>query len=329
MFEGQTVVITGGTGSWGKQLTRTLLTYRPQAIRILSRNEFSQVEMERAFADTDHLQFFIGDVRDPDAVRKVCAGADYVFHLAALKHVPVCERHPREAMKTNILGTQNVIQASIECGVKKVIDVSTDKAVEPINLYGMTKALGEKLMLQANAANHHTRFVCIRGGNVLGSNGSVVPLFVRQIQTGRPITLTSRDMTRFFLTIEDAIDLLIHATALSVGGETFVMRMKSCRMIDLACVIAEYYGQQTPVIEEIGIRPGEKLHEVLVSRQEAPRTQRLDDRYFVVLPMEPSTALLDKYGHLDPLAMPSYESNMQLLSREGIRALLQRGGFLP
>ncbi|GLV12323.1 UDP-N-acetylglucosamine 4,6-dehydratase [Alicyclobacillus hesperidum] len=328
MFEGQTVVITGGTGSWGKQLTRTLLRYRPQTIRILSRNEFSQVEMERAFADTGRLQFFIGDVRDLDAVRKVCSDADYVFHLAALKHVPVCERHPREAMKTNILGTQNIIQASIECGVKKVIDVSTDKAVEPINMYGITKALGEKLILQANAESQHTRFVCIRGGNVLGSHGSVVPLFIRQLRNGHPITLTSRAMTRFFLTIEDAIDLLIHAATMSLGGETFVMRMPSCRMIDLASVIADYYGQNSPAIKEIGIRPGEKLHEVLVSRQEAPRTYRLDDRYFVVLPMDPNTDLVDRYGRLDPLALASYESNMQLLPENDIRALLERGGFL-
>src|SRR5579875_3086147 len=189
MFDGKICLITGGTGSWGQMLTRRLLLENPKEIRLFSRNEFRQVEMQRAFAGHGNINFVIGDVRDIKAVQEACKGVDYVFHLAALKHVPVCEKQPDEAIQTNIVGTQNIIRASIDNGVKKVIDVSTDKAVNPVNFYGMTKAIGEKLILHANELSQDTRFVCIRGGNVLGTNGSVVPFFKSQIAERQEVTL--------------------------------------------------------------------------------------------------------------------------------------------
>jgi UDP-N-acetylglucosamine 4,6-dehydratase/5-epimerase len=243
MFDNQRILITGGTGSWGQTLTRMLLdTYSPKEIVIFSRGELQQVLMQRKFRDP-RIKFVIGDVRDLEAVRFAMRGIDVVFHLAALKHVPVCEDHPQEAIKTNITGTTNVVNAAIEHRVAKVIDVSTDKAVDPLNLYGMTKAVGEKLIIQANDLSNHTRFVCIRGGNVMGSNGSVIPYFIEQIRSGGPVTITDREMTRFFLTLEQAIGLLFKAAESSVGGETFVMNMPACRILDVAEVLMDHYGK--------------------------------------------------------------------------------------
>lgn len=328
MFKDQTILVTGGTGSWGHQLTRELLAFEPREIRIFSRNEFAQVRMQRTFQHTNKIKFVIGDVRDFQAVKAACRNVDYVFHLAALKHVPICEHQPEETLKTNVIGTQNIIQASILCDVKKVIDVSTDKAVEPINFYGMTKALGEKLILQANQLCDTTRFVCVRGGNVLGSNGSVVPLFIKQIRDDGQITLTSSDMTRFFLTLEDAIGLLLHAATIAVGGEIFVIKMASCKITDLAKVLGTHFSKQPVKMIETGIRPGEKLHEVLVSRYEAPTTYKFNEQYYVVLPLHPSEALLMTYQSYPAFEHPSYESDMSLMSIAEIAQILQRGGFL-
>jgi FlaA1/EpsC-like NDP-sugar epimerase len=202
MFNNARILITGGTGSWGQTLTRMLLEkYDVKEIVVFSRGELQQVLMQRKFNDK-RIKYVIGDVRDYDSVRFATKNIDYIFHMAALKHVPVCEEHPQEAIKTNITGTSNIVNAAIENRVKKVIDVSTDKAVEPVNLYGMTKSVGEKLIIQANDLTDYTKFVCIRGGNVMGSNGSVIPYFIEQIKAGGPITITDIEMTRFFLTLE-------------------------------------------------------------------------------------------------------------------------------
>lgn len=219
-FDGSRILITGGTGSWGQTLTRMLLEeYNVKEIVVFSRGELQQVLMQRKFKN-DKIKFVIGDVRDYEAVKFATKNVDYIFHMAALKHVPICEDHPQEAIKTNITGTTNIVNAAIENRVKKVIDVSTDKAVEPLNLYGMTKAVGEKLIIQANDLSDYTKFVCIRGGNVMGSNGSVIPFFIEQIKSGGPITITDNRMTRFFLTLEEAIHLLFKASIDSIGGET-------------------------------------------------------------------------------------------------------------
>lgn len=328
MFKDQTILITGGTGSWGNQLTTALLAYEPREIRILSRNEFAQVQMQRRFQGNKSLKFIIGDVRDFDAINDACRNVDYVFHLAALKHVPICEDQPLETLKTNVVGTQNIIRASIANRVKKVIDVSTDKAVEPVNFYGMSKALGEKLILQANQLSRDTRFACVRGGNVLGSNGSVVPLFISQLKSGPRISITSFQMTRFFLTLQNAINLLLQAAAVAIGGEIFVLKMASCKITDLAMVLAAHYSADPVELVETGIRPGEKLHEVLVSRYEAPTTVQFSDEYYVILPTYPSPELIDAYQSYAPFGQVCYESSTNLMSTPDLRRILQDGGFL-
>jgi len=326
MFDDQRILITGGTGSWGQTLTRMLLdTYSPKQIVIFSRGELQQVLMQRKFRDP-RIKFVIGDVRDLEAVRFAMRDIDTVFHLAALKHVPVCEDHPQEAIKTNITGTTNVVNAAIEHRVAKVIDVSTDKAVDPLNLYGMTKAVGEKLIIQANNLSDYTRFVCIRGGNVMGSNGSVIPYFIEQIRSGGPVTITDRAMTRFFLTLEEAIGLLFKAAESSVGGETFVMNMPACRIADVAEVLMDHFGLVDLI--EMGAKPGEKLDEMLISQHEARHSFCFDENYYVILPTNAGLALLGNYNTLEKFPYPEFSSQTKLMNREEIKYMLIKGGFL-
>jgi len=326
MFNGSKIFISGATGSWGQMLTNLLLkTYDVKEIVCFSRNEYQQVAMKRQFHNPK-LKFIIGDVRDLDAVISATKDVDYIFHLAALKHVPICEEVPQEAIKTNIVGTQNIITAAIRNQVKKVIDVSSDKAVEPINLYGMTKAVGEKLIIQANTLSDTTKFVCIRGGNVMGSSGSVIPLFIEQIKKGVPVTLTDNRMTRFFLTLEEAIRLLFKASENSIGGETFVMNMPACFISELIEVLMGEYG--TVDITETGMRPGEKLDEILVSEHEAPMTYLYDNNYFVILPSSASGSLLDKYSHLPKIRSTEFSSRTTMLEKQQIKEMLIKGKFL-
>lgn len=326
MFDDQIIFISGATGSWGQTLTRMLLEqYNPRKIICFSRGELQQVMMQRKFQDS-RLQFVIGDVRDYESVKFAMKGADTVFHLAALKHVPICEDHPQEAIKTNIQGTTNIVNAAIENKVSKVIDVSTDKAVDPLNLYGMTKAVGEKLIIQGNALSSLTCFVCIRGGNVMGSNGSVIPYFIEQIKSGGPVTITDQLMTRFFLTLEEAIGLLFTAAEVSIGGETFVMNMPACYIKDIAEVLMEHYGQVD--IREIGAKPGEKLDEVLISRHEALHSFCYDENYFVILPTNASIELMDNYKQLQKFPYQHFSSSTKLMNRKQIKQMLQKGGFI-
>lgn len=326
IFNGSKIFVSGATGSWGQTLIERLLaSYVVREIVCFSRGEIRQVEMRRKF-NNPKLRFVIGDVRDYSAVEQATRDTDYIFHLAALKHVPICEDQPQEAIKTNIDGTTNIIRAAIANRVKKVIDVSSDKAVEAINLYGMTKAVGEKLIIQANNLSDYTRFVCIRGGNVMGSNGSVIPLFIDQIKAGGPITFTDSRMTRFFLTLGDAIGLLFKASENSIGGETFVMNMPACYIIDLAEALMERYGKVETI--ENGIRPGEKLDEILVSKNEAILTYEYDDNYFVILPPGADGALLDKYSHLQKFGYPEFTSRTKLVDTQTITKMLKRGNFI-
>lgn len=328
MFDGQTILITGGTGSWGRHLVWRLIQGKPKEVRILSRNEFAQVQMQRDFADVDTLRFIIGDVRDPQAVDEACKEVDTIFHLAALKHVPICESQPEEALKTNVIGTQNVIRSAIRHGVAKVVDVSTDKAVDPVNFYGMTKAFGERLTIHSNNLPGDTRFVCIRGGNVLGTNGSVVPFFRSRLRNGQTIPLTSKEMTRFFLTVDEAIQLLLKAAHWAQGGETFVIRMRSCRILDLIHVLAQHHGKPGWVIQETGIRPGEKLHEVLVSHYESPNTHQISNDFYVILhPTTPSQTVA-RYCSLPRVRFRHYSSDQELMKPSEIEQLLSAGGLL-
>ena len=326
-FKGKTILCTGGSGSWGNELTKQLLEKNPKKIIIFSRGELAQVTMERKFQD-DRIQFVIGDVRDFESVDRVCKGVDFIYHLAALKHVPVCENQPQEAIKTNINGTINLINASIRNGVKKFIDVSTDKAVSPSNLYGMTKSVGEKLTIQANNLTQDTDFVCIRGGNVLGSNGSVVPFFIQQIKDNNEVTITDSTMTRYFLTLSEAISLLFQASEHSVGGETYVMNMPSFYISDLAQVLIKYYGNNNTSIKEIGIREGEKIHEVLVSEHESKSTYKFNDNYYVILP---EIKTHRDYSHLNKnskVNFNTFSSGDNIKNENYLYSLLDDGGFL-
>ncbi len=317
-----TILITGGSGSWGRELTRQLLEKDVEKIRIFSRGEISQVAMERAF-NNPRLEFIIGDVRDESAVDRVTKDVDYIFHLAALKHVPICENHPQEAIQTNIIGTGNLINAAIKNRVKKFIDVSTDKAVNPINLYGFTKGVGERLSIQANSLTDETDFICIRGGNVLGTNGSVVPYIIDQIKTGE-VKVTDKRMTRFFLTLPQAIKLLFQATELGAGGETFVMNMPSFYILDLAELLIEHYGNSK--ITEIGAREGEKIHEILVSENEVSRTGFVNDDYYCIYPQIKTGRIYEYYeGRLPDHGLTSSDN---LKDKEYLKGLLKLGGWL-
>ncbi|MBB3113624.1 FlaA1/EpsC-like NDP-sugar epimerase [Paenibacillus phyllosphaerae] len=326
MFTNQRILVTGGTGSWGYELIRQLLPQQPKEIIVYSRNESSQVSMSRAF-EHPALSFCIGDIRDKEALMKACEEVDYVFHLAALKHVPVCEDQPYEALKTNVIGTQNVIEAAIANKVKRVIYISTDKAANPSNFYGMTKAIGEKLIVYANLLRSDTKFVCVRGGNVLGTNGSVVHLFMNQIKTKQQVRITDMNMTRFFLTLQDAITLLFKASTESVGGEIFVMTMPTCRITDLAEVLMESMGIEAEMIET-GTRPGEKLHEILLTEFESTTTVVYDDAYLVILPPLDIPGLRQHYSAHKNVDFDSFSSKDNLMSKEEIKAMLIRGGFL-
>jgi len=327
MFEGKKIFITGGTGSWGHELVRQLLWQQPSKIVIYSRSEASQVAMKREF-DDPRLHFCIGDIRDKEALTAASAGMDYMYHLAALKHVPVCEDQPYEALKTNVTGTANVIEAAIENAVDKVIYISTDKAANSSNFYGLTKAIGEKLIVHANMLSTHTKFVCVRGGNVLGTNGSVIHLFMNQIRHKREVGITDANMTRFFLTLGDAIKLLFKASKEAIGGEIFVMVMPSCRIVDLADVLAEELGVDQYQTRELGVRPGEKIHEILYSEYESQSTVIYDHEYLVILPTLDIPGLKDAYRSYPSVKREVYCSADSLMSREEIRHMLVKGGFL-
>jgi UDP-N-acetylglucosamine 4,6-dehydratase/5-epimerase len=276
-FEGRTILVTGGTGSFGQHFTRTALSkWNPAAIRIFSRDELKQTDMERKF-DDPRLRFFIGDVRDIDRLRRAIDGVDVVIHAAALKHVPVCEYNPFEAIKTNILGTQNVAEACIDARVPRAVALSTDKAVSPANLYGATKLCAEKLFVQSNvyAGAGDTRLSCVRYGNVVGSRGSVIPLFRDQAATGE-LSVTDGRMTRFWITLDQAVQLVADCVEHMLGGEVFVPKIPSTRVLDLAEVIAPGLP-----IRYTGIRPGEKLHESLITTEEARHTKDLGWCYVV------------------------------------------------
>ncbi len=277
-----TVLITGGTGSFGKKFIEVMLReYHPRKLIVFSRDELKQHEMQASGFNDPSLRYFIGDIRDLQRCRRAFEGVDIVIHAAALKQVPACEYNPMEAIKTNILGSSNVIDAAIDAGVKKVVALSTDKAVNPVNLYGATKLAAEKLFVQSNAyaGSKNTRFACVRYGNVVGSRGSVVPVFLKQRATGK-VTVTDERMTRFWISLEGGVRFVIRAVENMHGGEVFVPKIPSMTVTDLAKAIAP-----EAVIEFIGIRPGEKLHEVLISEDEARQTVELPDMY-VVQPAE-------------------------------------------
>ena len=278
-WENLNFLVTGGTGSFGKKFIEIMLRdYRPNKIIIFSRDELKQHEMRMGGFHDPSLRFFIGDVRDKNRLKRAMREVDVVIHAAALKQVPSCEYNPFEAVKTNILGAQNIIDAAIDCGVKKVVALSTDKAVNPVNLYGATKLCSDKIFIQGNAYTgaQDTSFSCVRYGNVIGSRGSVIPLFIKQRKKGK-ITITDRRMTRFWLSLEHAVDVVIKALVHMQGGEIFVPKIPSMKIVDLAEAIAPDCD-----IEIIGIRPGEKLHEILITEEDGRYTVDYDGLYVIM-----------------------------------------------
>jgi UDP-N-acetylglucosamine 4,6-dehydratase len=293
IFKDKKIIVTGGTGSIGSEIVRRILKYEPKVVRILSRDETKQFELEQELGDLEMTRFLIGDIRDKDRLRRAFEDIDIVFHAAAMKHVPACEFNPFEAVQTNVVGTQNVVDAAIENEVEKVIAISTDKAVSPINTMGATKLLAEKLIIDANyyKGRRKTVFSCVRFGNVIGSRGSVIPLFEKQIQRGGPVTITDPEMTRFMMTIPQAMDLVFKATKLARGGEIFIFKMPVIKLQDLAKVMIEKFACEYGYINEeisikiIGTRKGEKMHEKLMIEEETQFAYETNDM-FVVIPQD-------------------------------------------
>lgn len=317
----QTVLITGGTGSFGKECARILLAeFKPEKVIVFSRDELKQHEMREAGFSQPNLRYFIGDVRDKERLQRAMDGVDVVIHAAALKQVPACEYNPMEAIKTNILGTANVVEAALETNVSKVMALSTDKAVSPVNLYGATKLAAEKLTVQSNAysGERPTRFSCVRYGNVIGSRGSVVPIFLRQRVNGK-LNLTDERMTRFWLSLEQGVRFVLHCVELMQGGEVFVPKLPSTRVADLAKVIAP-----DAEVEIVGIRPGEKLHEVLISEDEARSAVELADMYVIQPALGPwYVRSWDKKGKPLPAGFRYISNeNPQILTTQQIHAMV-------
>lgn len=338
-LDGRRVLVTGGTGSLGKVLVHRLLSGemgKPEKVTVFSRDEAKQNSMRLAYQNrkeaTDEviyqnaeqvLQFRIGDVRDYHSICAALSTADVVFNAAALKQVPTCEFYPFEAVQTNIVGVENIVRAIRENSfpVKTVVGVSTDKACKPVNVMGMTKAVQERLYVQANLDCPNVRFICVRYGNVLASRGSVIPLFHEQIRNGGPVTITTEDMTRFLISLDQAVDTIFAVLAGGKAGEIYVPRIPAARIRDLAEILIDGRAIETEVT---GIRPGEKVHEVLVSEEEAHRTVARDGHY-VIGPMLPG--LVDKDGYADAVNT-EYSSGDHVMGRDELRSLLERNDLM-
>jgi len=330
MFNNKVILVTGGTGSFGKQFVKTVLTnHKPKKVIIYSRDELKQYEMAQTFG-SPAMRYFIGDVRDQPRLRQAMDGVDFVVHAAALKHVPVAEYNPMECIKTNIYGAENVIQASLAANVDKVIALSTDKAANPINLYGATKLASDKLFVAANnmVGDRRTRFSVVRYGNVVGSRGSVIPFFKKLLDEGaRQLPVTDERMTRFWITLQDGVDFVIKNLERMHGGEIFVPKIPSATVLALARVMAP---ELPPKI--VGIRPGEKLHEVMCPSDDCHLTLEFHDHFVI----KPSVVLTDRADYavnrLDEAGVPvargfeySSGTNPDVLDTEGLRALIAVG----
>ncbi|WP_261306227.1 polysaccharide biosynthesis protein [Paenibacillus andongensis] len=328
-FHNKKILIIGGTGTIGQGLLKHILLENPAVVRIFSRDEHKQFELQQHMKDFTNIRYLIGDVRDSDRVLRAMRDIDYVFHVAAMKHVPFCEYNPFEAVQTNIIGTQNVIQASISAGVKKTIFTSTDKAIAPTNTYGASKLMAERLIASAqyNSGSHGTVFAAVRFGNVMGSRGSVIPLFINQIQKNRQISITDPTMTRFMMTQQQATSLTIKAMELANGGEIFVLKMPVLKLDDLANAVIELAAPKFGIdpsevqIKAIGLRTGEKMFEELMTEIEAKDAIEQEDMFVIVNP------LLDKATThtLKKKAEPhSYSSHEQMpISKKEVISMVE------
>lgn len=324
VLNNKNILITGGTGSFGHQMVKELMPYKPKTIRIFSRDEDKQHSMKMELEKEPifkKMEFIIGDVRDYDRIFTVTKDIDIIFHAAALKQVPTVESHPYEAVKTNIFGAYNVVKAAVARKVKNVIAVSTDKAVKPVNAMGMTKALQEKIILSDDLTKDGTKFCCVRYGNVLGSRGSVIPLWNSKIDKNEPLPVTHPDMTRFLLTLSEAIDLVFYSLKHGKGGEIFVKKAPAAKMVNLAKAYAELKsGKKNYPLKYIGIRAGEKIDEVLVSHEEMRHAQEKKD-HFVINPEN----VLDVTSLKEPLKTIEYGSGtIQHLSVDELKKIMKK-----
>jgi len=329
MFQGKCLLVTGGTGSFGNAVLRRFIDSDFSEIRILSRDEKKQDDMRKRYQNSK-LKFFIGDTRDYNSVLPAVRGSDYIFHAAALKQVPSCEFHPLEAVKTNVLGTENVLEAAINSGVSRVVCLSTDKAVYPINAMGISKAMMEKVAVAKSRSSGGTVICTTRYGNVMASRGSVIPLFAEQIRSGTPITITDPSMTRFMMTLEDAVDLVLFAFEHGRHGEIFVQKAPAATISTLAHAMCDLAGLPEHQINEIGTRHGEKLFEVLLSREEMALAEDLG-QYFRV-PPDLRDLNYEKYvekGEVQISSSEDYNShNTTRLDHEGMKSLLLKLPFI-
>jgi len=331
MFEGKKVLITGGTGSLGQALTKRLLTLDVEIVRIVSRNEGKQIEMESNF-NNDRLRYLIADIRDPERLTRAMEDVDYVFHAAALKDVPKIEYNPFEAIKTNVIGSQNVIDACLKQDVDKVICIGTDKAVSPLNTYGATKTLMEKLFVSANnylnPKKHRTKFIAVRYGNVLGSSSSVIPKFINQIKSKQKITITDPAMTRFSITMDEALDFILKVLKLGKGSEVFVPKLKSYSIIDIKEVLVELLEDTGEDI--IGIRPGEKLHEFLINKDEIRCSWEIDDMYMISNPIFDQNIIKKFHPQIKKIQnMSVYSSDVvEKMSKKELKKIILESGLL-
>jgi UDP-glucose 4-epimerase len=316
MFTNKTILVTGGTGSFGNFIVHRLLQLGTREVRVLSRDEKKQYDMRVLHGGRRDLTFVIGDIRNRDSVDEAMHGVDIVFQAAALKQVPTCEYHPMEAVRTNVLGADNVVTAALDHGVDRFITVSTDKAAKPVNVMGMTKALQERLVLHANLSrrNQGTKLACVRYGNVLRSRGSVVPFFRRQLARGEQPTITDEGMTRFLLTLNDAIDLVLYAAEATTGGEVFIRKAPSARIVDLAKALAAMADKPFSY-RVIGMLPGEKLNEILISEEEMIRAEDAGE-YWKVHPWWTD--------YRSDELMAEYSSGQALCDADTIRGLIER-----
>lgn len=330
MFENKTLLITGGTGSFGNTVLKRFLSTEVREIRIFSRDESKQEEMRIAL-NNDKLKFYIGDVRNYDSLHQAMKGVDYVFHAAALKQVPSCEFYPLEAVRTNVLGAENVMAAAIANNVRRVVVLSTDKAVYPINAMGLSKALMEKFMVARARMQHEgeTIFCATRYGNVMASRGSVIPLFITQLKEGKPLTITDPNMTRFLMSLEDSVDLVLHAYEHGAQGDIFIQKAPACTVADLVQALKELFNRDNP-IQIIGTRHGEKLYESLVSREEMARAEDMGRHYRIPADNRDLNYSMyvsdgeEKISHLD-----DYTShNTERLDVEQVKALLLKLDYI-
>ncbi len=323
-LKGKSILVTGGTGSFGHQIVKDLLRFEPASVHIYSRDEKKQYDMAMTYRDYKQLRFNIGDVRNLERTREAMRGIDIVFHAAALKQVPNCEYAPFEAVETNITGANNVRRAAIEAGVEAVVSISTDKAVKPVNVMGMTKAIQERIMLDPTYSTSKTRFLCVRYGNVLGSRGSVVPFFYNFIQKGLPLPITHPDMTRFQLSLKEAVQLVLYATLKGDSGDLWVQKMPAARIPELGQALAfGLTGKKDYPMTIIGLRPGEKMHEILVSEEEMWRATELE-RYYII----PSWAKSQDKKTSENVHVSEYSSaGTHRLTQEEILKMLEADGW--